>query len=220
MWLQDQLRRLDRRLMSRWAQPYERALEVALADCHTVLDVGCGVESPLSQLRLRFDRSVGVDAFAPALAASQAAGRHDDYVQSDVLRLNEHFADNSFDAVVALDLIEHLRKSEGLQLLQSMERIARRRVVVFTPTGFLEQGAYGGNEWQIHRSGWTPEEMRAMGYEVKGMNGWKPIRGEMGQVRFWPEPLWYRLSLLSQPLIVSHPERAFQMLCTKTPMAG
>ena len=76
--------------------------------------------------------------------------------------------DNSVDTVFALDVIEHLEKADGLELLREAERVARRQIVIFTPLGFNPQsyedddrpdrwGMDGGN-WQTHRSGWLPEE--------------------------------------------------------------
>jgi hypothetical protein len=84
--------------------------------------------------------------------------------------------DRSFDCVVALDLIEHLTKEDGRRLLRAMERIARRKVVIFTPQGFLPQHAVGRNEFQRHLSGWEVDEMRGMGYRVIGISGWKPLK--------------------------------------------
>lgn len=72
----------------------------------------------------------------------------------------------SVDTVVLLDVIEHLEKDEGRRLLDATVALARSQVVVFTPLGFAPQGAdedtdawgLGGTEWQIHRSGWLPED--------------------------------------------------------------
>ncbi|SDD91686.1 Methyltransferase domain-containing protein [Paenibacillus sp. UNCCL117] len=78
-----------------------------------------------------------------------------------------HFADESVDTVFLLDVIEHLDKETGKQLLARTERIARKQIVIFTPLGFVEnetmqdgKDAWGlnGAEWQKHRSGWVPEE--------------------------------------------------------------
>ena len=66
----------------------------------------------------------------------------------------------SFDCVTALDVIEHIKKAEGLRLLEDMERIAKKRIVVFTPNGFLPQSVHNNNPLQIHKSGWKVKEMR------------------------------------------------------------
>ena len=132
-------------------------MERAVGDARTILDVGCGSNSPLRRFRRRYDRTVGVDLFVPALEASAAAGIHDEYRQLDVLRLDEEFEAGSFDAVVALDLVEHLSEEDATRLFGLMEQTASKRVIVHTPNGFIPQDEYDGNPLQVHRSGWTAE---------------------------------------------------------------
>lgn len=74
--------------------------------------------------------------------------------------------DRSFDAVVAFDVIEHMTREDGGEMIAEMLRIAREQVVIFTPLGLMPQS--GGDEtdpwgmqgqhWQQHRSGWTPAD--------------------------------------------------------------
>lgn len=203
---------LSRHLLQRFPALLEREV---VGHCETLLDVGCGRESPVGAFSPGLTRVVGVDRHAPYLEESRAAGIHHDYCQSDVLEIGQRFEPGSFDCVVALDLIEHLPKEDGLSLIRMMERIARKKVIIFTPTGFLEQRAYDDNSLQEHLSGWEPAEMRAMGYRVTGVNGWRRLRGERGQIRMRPEWIWRTLSLASRQLTKSRPEHAFQMLCVK-----
>jgi hypothetical protein len=201
--------------MFRWIPLADEIEQHVVGHCDTMLDVGCGVSSPVQQFARKLKHTVGFDAHQPAIDAARAAGIHHDYVCADVRELDRHFAPRSFDCVVALDLIEHLEKADGLQLLDSIERIARKRVIVFTPNGFVPQGAYGGNDFQIHRSGWTPDEMRARGYRVRGYNGWKPLRGELSDIKWKPYGFFFRLSNATQKLVQEHPEHAFQIVCIK-----
>ena len=76
------------------------------------------------------------------------------------------FPKYSVDSVVLVDVIEHLEKSEALELLRATEQIARRQIAIFTPLGFIPQchrsttDAWGfeGGRWQEHKSGWLPED--------------------------------------------------------------
>jgi hypothetical protein len=76
------------------------------------------------------------------------------------------FPEKSVDTVFLVDVIEHLEKEEGRNLLALTEKIARKQVVVFTPLGFMPQhhedgkDAWGlnGADWQEHKSGWLPED--------------------------------------------------------------
>ena len=167
-------------LLDRIGPTPEDLMERAVGDARTILDVGCGSNSPLRRFRRRYDRTVGVDLFVPALEASAAAGIHDEYRQLDVLRLDEEFEARSFDAVVALDLVEHLSEEDATRLFSLMEQTASKRVIVHTPNGFIPQDEYDGNPLQVHRSGWTAERMRQLGYAVRGSNGIRFLRGEEG----------------------------------------
>lgn len=210
------------RLRGRWrtlraslAPPYWEQILVAIGDARTVLDVGCGRASPLAAGRTRFDRLVGVDAFADAIAEARAAGTHDELVEEDVLRLAESFPPGSFDAVVAVDLLEHLDHADGVELLGAMERVARDRVVVFTPNGFVEQMALEGNPFQVHRSGWSPSALRERGYCVSGVHGLRVLRGEEAAIRFRPRRAWSLVADLTQPLARRVPRLAYHLLAVK-----
>ena len=134
----------------------------------------------------------------------------------NVLELTKHFKDKSFDCVVALDLIEHLTKEEGAKLLKDIERIAKKKVVIFTPNGFVPQGEYDGNTYQIHKSGWGFKEMEKKGYKVYGLNGLKVLRGEYAKVKLKPEALWERISYGSRLLTKAIPSASYQILAVKS----
>ena len=209
-------RRLDRALFGRLFDQYPRLLErEVLGSCRTLLDPGCGFDSPVAAFSSRLERTVGVDSFELALAAGRARGIHGESRRMHVLEAEAHFGPRSFDCVLASDVIEHLTREDGERLIGIMERLARRKVVVFTPNGFLPQRAYEGNPHQEHLSGWTAAEMRARRYRVTGVRGWKPLRGELAKPVWRPHPVWARVSALTQPFFESRPERAFQILCVR-----
>jgi len=158
---------------------------------------------------------VGVDGHRPSLEAARAKSIHHRYAQLDLRTIGDSMPARSFDAVVALDVIEHFERSEGLQLLVAMERIARKRVIVFTPNGFLPQGEFDENPWQIHRSGWTPVDFVSRGYLVHGVNGARFLRGEFAGHRVRPAALGDALSRLTQLFAFSAPSIAFQLLAIR-----
>lgn len=195
---------------------YLRLLEKEIInDCQTLLDVGCGASSPIQKFTRKLRHTVGVDCFPEALSKSRAAGIHREYKLADVLSLDENFAPRSFDCVVALDLIEHLSKADGLRLITAMEKIAKKKIIIFTPNGFLPQNEYDGNPNQVHLSGWTAAEIKKLGFRVMGINGWKPLRGEYSLIKWRPKWFWTPISWLSQLVVTNQPERAFQLLCIK-----
>lgn len=177
----------------------------------TVLDLGCGRSSPIQFCHTSF--SVGVELFEPYLVESKREHIHDEYIRADITRMG--FKPRSFDVVIAIDIFEHLDKLEGRQLLARMENWAKKRVIVFTPNGFLPQEAYHDNPLQEHKSGWSVQELRGLGFEVHGINGWKTLRGEMALPRYRPTFLWGGISDLTQTVTYHWPEMAFQLLAIK-----
>jgi ubiquinone/menaquinone biosynthesis C-methylase UbiE len=193
---------------------YPSALEKAVGRCATLLDVGCGSDSPIRNFSKKME-CVGVDAFGPSIERSQKKGIHSRYVKGDVLDIDRLFPPKSFDCVLASDLIEHLERKEGERLLRKMERLAKKKVVVFTPNGFLRQEGFENNPWQVHKSGWSVSDMRKRGYKVIGINGWKPLRTEFAAFRFRPKYFWLIVSDITQIFVKRRPEKAFQLLCVK-----
>jgi len=159
---------------------------------------------------------VGVDGWKESLDKAKENNTHTEYVLADVTSLRTKFKEKEFDAVVALDLIEHLPEAGGTMLMKDMEWIAAKKVVIFTPNGFLPQKAFSGNVLQEHLSGWSSEQMREAGYKVVGMYGPRVLRGELQAIRFRPKTLWVILSELCQwGYIRWRPESAAALLCTK-----
>lgn len=158
--------------------------------------------------------SAGIDIHLPSILASRAMNLHHAYGCVDVLRLENTIAERSFDCVASIDVIEHLTPEEGLRFLRTLERIARKRVVIFTPNGFLPQPATADNAHQEHISGWSAAQMQSLGYRVFGINGWRPLRGLYAKPR-WPQWLTRRAALATERWFETRPHGAFQILCVK-----
>ena len=195
---------------------YLSELERQLDGCRTVLDIGCGGGSPLQHIAI--EHLVGVDAHAPSLEAAKRAGTHREYHLSDVRLVAEYFQDRRFDACVALDLIEHLVKADGIKLIREMEKLAKKRIIIFTPNGFLPQQSPEG-ELQEHLSGWVPADVEQLGFQVFGMLGPKLLRGAYHEWRYLPQALASPLAAMSHYMYTrTHPESAAALLCVKTIM--
>lgn len=193
---------------------YLNTMRKALEDCRTCLDIGCGGDSPVRHLKFAY--SVGVDGYEPLLQQARAHRTHDEFVSCNATDLESRFSPKQFDCCVALDLIEHLSKESGLKLIKDMERIASKKILLFTPNGFLPQKSHEG-DLQKHLSGWTAEEMRALGFTVIGMHGWKALRGEQHRHRLRPAWLSGIVSALSHVLYTRrHPSQAAALLCVKS----
>ncbi|HYG23863.1 MAG TPA: class I SAM-dependent methyltransferase [Verrucomicrobiae bacterium] len=189
------------------------ALRDALRSCKDVLDVGCGHSSSLRLFGV--PRCVGIDGYLPSVEEARRKGTHDEVFHGSVTELGKAFEPKSFDACIAIDVIEHLTKADGLQLINDMERLARKRVIFFTPNGFLPQRHISNDDLQEHLSGWEPEEMARRGFEVRGLLGPKTLRGEHHSLRKKPAVFWGLVSFAGQPLVWRKPRRAAAILCVK-----
>jgi hypothetical protein len=189
-------------------------LHTALRHCESLLDVGCG---PRSTLKLfGFQRLIGVEGYEPSVNEARANRTHDEIVQGDIRNLPEMFGRAAFDAAIAIDVIEHLPKDDGLKLMQSMEGVARKVVVFYTPSGFLQQRHATNDDLQEHLSGWEPDEMRKHGYDVTGSLGPKILRGEYHVLKKRPHLFWGIVSMAGHLFYTKkHPESAAAILCVK-----
>jgi len=186
-------------------------LEKLLKDCDTVLDVGCGENSPLRLIETK--NSVGVDGFEQAINRSKKRKIHPKYRLMDIRELTSVFKENSFDAVIALDVVEHLEKREGSKLIKEMEKIAKKKVVILTPNGFIQQKD-SANNLQEHLSGWRIKDFHKRKYKVFGEYGLKNLRGERASL-VKPKYFWGMISYISQLIVRSYPKYSFSLLCVK-----
>lgn len=137
-------------------------------DVSSLLEVGPGIR-PQNFIRAR--RMVFAEPHVEYASVLKEAGF--DVFAGDGLTALRHCG--SVDTVVALDALEHMERAEGFEFLLRAVGVAEQ-VVIFTPLGFVEQSggeesdAWGmqGQEWQRHRSGWTPEDFP----------GWKKVVDE------------------------------------------
>ena len=193
---------------------YQMKLDNLTKDCCSLVDIGCGDSSPIQSFSKRM-YCIGIDIFEPSIEKSRKKKIHNEYYKMDYSNIEEVIEESSFDCILASDFIEHLEKEEGYNLLRIMERVARKKVIIFTPNGFLPTEEHEGNPWQVHKSGWTTKEMRDLGYKVYGINGLKGLRKGLAEIRFKPRLLWLLISNISQYYTWYNPKKAFHLLCVK-----
>lgn len=195
---------------------YYYELEKAIGNSKTILDVGCGSNSPIKYfLNPKRYHKTGIDIFLPSLEKSKEQQIFENYIHGNILNLSDIFHQKKFDVVISLDVIEHFNKADGYKLLSEMEKVAAKRLIIFTPNGYLPQSEKFGNPYQKHLSGWSSEEMKELGFKVIGINGLKWLRGESGNLKHKPTIIWEYTSLLSQFLTGKIPKYAYQLLCIK-----
>jgi len=133
------------------------------------LDIGCGEdrylhESLLDRLFSKQKRfKVGLDIFKPYLLIKR---QFMPVVLCDIRRLP--VKEKSFDTVLCIETIEHLKKDDALKLILDMEKIAIKRVIITTPIGFVPVSNHWTNinKYQQHLCGFEPNEFKNMAYQI------------------------------------------------------
>lgn len=193
-----------------------------LTDIGAVLDLGCGPRSPLKDIHVG-GFTVGVEAFESYVLTAREHHTHDEIIFSKFSDLT--FPTRSFDAVILLDVIEHMSEQDSREVIAKAETWARKLVVISSPNGYIPQRALDGNPLQQHLSGWKVEEMRQLGYSCRGLAGPKWLRQEvedatMGNdlfvtIRFRPRWLWFLFAAILQPITYFLPRFAFSVYSVK-----
>lgn len=189
-------------------------LEKYLNSCESVLDVGCGHSSVVGMIKRKF-KSEGIDIHKETLELSRKKKTHDKFKLGDITKLSTIYPKKSFDACVSVDVIEHFTKKDSLKLIKDMELIASDRVIILTPNGFLEQHDFDGNPHQVHKSGWSKEDLEKLGYSVYGLRGLKYLRNNVAGVRFRPWVLWGFILFISEIIFYPFPNYSFDLLAIK-----
>lgn len=214
-------------ILSRIFHTLVYCLQRELKDCKSVLDLGCGPSSPLQYCK-DIKYSVGVEAYAPYLNESSRKRIHTKYLNSKIEDLN--FAEKSFDAVILIEVLEHLSPKIAIKILKMAKKWARKKIIVTTPNGFFPMGAVDKNPLQIHRSGWTINNFTKMGFKCYGMAGMKFFYLNKNQVstmidingknifiniRFSPKRLFYILNSFMQIFTHYIPKLSFEIFAIK-----
>lgn len=197
-------------------------LQKELSDCETVLDLGCGPDSPI-QFCKNVKYSVGVEIFDKYLKESKKKKIHNKYLKKNILELD--FEENSFDAVILIEVLEHLSPAVGRKIIKNAGKWAKKKLVITSPNGFVEQKAVDNNPWQKHLSGWDYKKMRSLGFKSRGLAGLRSLRQEvendtmgddlMSSIRLKPRVFWFFVASLSQSIVYWIPGLAFELFSVK-----
>jgi SAM-dependent methyltransferase len=197
-------------------------LQKELVNCHRVLDLGCGPSSPI-QYCSNISSSLGIDNHIPYLQASKKKKIHHQYRQANIKNLD--FPSNSFDAVILISVIEHLKKEDALKLLEKAEKWAIKKIILTTPNGYWPQDHADNNLYQEHLSEWNVNNLKHLKYRTFGLAGLKALRkpGEnnsiddnlYNSIRFQPRLFWFIVATISQVLTFKFPQLAFEIFAVK-----
>lgn len=133
----------------------------------SILDIGCGIMSATDGLN---NKILGVDIWDKYL----------DHIKSryPTIRVNmeetDRFMDKSYDIVFCLDVLEHLEYNLALKILDECKRIARKKVIIYTPAIHKDNSEAEKDAWNLgecpyqkHISVVSIDDFISRGYGVK-----------------------------------------------------
>lgn len=193
---------------------YRLWLKRDLADCDSILELGCGSNSPILQIGYG-QKTDCVDIFQPYIEMHNRKGNYKNCWLQDILTYD--LPAKAYDAVVITDVMEHLPRETVLKLdlFKRMEKCARKKVIIFAPNGYIENDEVDGDPYQAHVSAWEPADYIKRGYSVKGATGLRYILGKASRPRFHPYSIFEIIAMLSKPYIFNNPKIAWHSYAVK-----
>jgi len=191
-----------------------RLLQKELSRSDTVLDLGCGPSSLLQYVKGP-TKTVGVEYWNPSIEESRQREIHTEYINADITTVN--YPDSSFDSVILIDVLEHFTKEDAVKLLSTIQRWAKKNVIIVVPNGFIPQDEDDeeGNKKQHHLSGWSVRDLEGMGFRVKGFGGLRYLRGERAQIiptrTLFGHYFLAGLSKISEPVTDIFPQYSYHL---------
>ncbi len=86
---------------------------------------------------------------------------YDEIIVEDALTALGNIENHSYDLVLALDILEHFDRLDGLYFLQECRRVGRLTIIA-TPNHFIHQES-AENPLENHRSIWRRREFKRLG---------------------------------------------------------
>lgn len=200
------------KLMGDWY--YLEWLKRDLADCESILELGCGSNSPILKIGYGY-KTDSVDIWNAYVENHNRAGDYRSCKQTDILQMD--FPEKAYDAVVICDVMEHLDKPMVYKagLFANMEKAAKKRIIIFAPNGFIENDEVDGDPYQAHVSAWFPRDYYEQGYAVAGATGLRHVLGKASLPKYRPRRMFAIIAMLSQPVIYNHPNIAWHSYAVK-----
>lgn len=200
---------------------YMWLLRKSIGHPKTILDLGCG-EGSLMQLLSNGQRwqITGIEIYKKAIETAKKRNVYNKLICGDLLKtIKNNKLKTKYDVVFFSQVIEHVSRKDGERILDEIEKLAKKRIIVGTPRGFMEQPHefLDENPFQVHKSGWNIEDFTSRGYKVVGV-GFLPIWSYHGLGRnanFVRMLISNILSYLAAPLIYYFPTLAAGVIAIK-----
>lgn len=196
-------------------------LRRSIGNNKTILDLGCGDGSLMELISSKSKWQItGIDIYQKSIETARKRNIYCKLIRGDLLKtIKKNNLKSKYDVVFFSQVIEHLTKDEGMKILKEIENLAKKRIVVGTPRGAMEQPHefLDGNPHQVHKSGWGIEDFTSRGYKVSGV-GFLPIwshRGLGRNANFFKKIISNIISYLMSPIVYFFPTLAAGIIAIK-----
>jgi SAM-dependent methyltransferase len=157
----------------------------------TVLDLGCGImqattdsicKTKLNKIEKLRGKEKPQSIVCKSLLGCEIVDKYLDrakkyfpVIKFDLNDMNSFdiFRNKSFDVVMALDVIEHIEQQHAIKIIGAMEKIARKKIIIYTPVKFEKneqniENAWdmGENPYQEHKCYIPPSRFESWGFKV------------------------------------------------------
>lgn len=135
----------------------------------SVLEIGCGEGQFINNLKCPI--KVGIEGCTELVNKYKQnfINHNTTILNMNILDLNNIYMDDSFECIIAVDIIEHFEKDVAFEVLKTCERLASKAILCFIPVGNHPQTHDPRgfiNELNDHKSSWYPEDMELLEYNV------------------------------------------------------
>ncbi|KKQ98124.1 MAG: hypothetical protein UT23_C0005G0047 [Candidatus Woesebacteria bacterium GW2011_GWA1_39_12] len=135
----------------------------------TIVDIGCGKGLNGFLIRTTRDLSgskmIGIDINENYLNFCKVHNIYDKLYKRKVPKIP--IRDKSVDFLLCTEVIEHMTKKQGNELLNEVDRVTRGRALITTPNVFFQ--THPGEDEDSHKSLWTSNDFRKRGYKSYGI---------------------------------------------------
>ena len=178
-------------------------------EAKSFLDVGCGrgIIGALLRIYRKPESAVGIDVSIEYLDFCAKMNFYDKLQQFELGQKALPFRDGEFDVATCIEVIEHLPKDIGVNLLSELERVAET-VIITTPTFSYSQRTFDANPYQRHLSGWSGADFTKRGYRVRGIGEFMFFRRRIRYLSFFLSPFAHVMPRFSETLLACKTEHS------------
>ena len=144
---------------------FYKGIEKYIQPADVILDIDCGIRPQQFIVPKLLICVEPYDEYAEILRQN-FKGTNTVIIRLDAMQALSSLPDNSIETIFLMDVIEHMVKEVGQEVIKECERVANKQIIIFTPLGYMPQEIHAenldawnlhGGTWQEHKSGWYPE---------------------------------------------------------------